>query len=193
MKKNVIKRKALPLALSGLLALMCCASNPAWSANDATSFDPTKVEVKAKGTGGVPVGTIIAWPSASQPEDPENWLECDGRTISATDYPELYAILGSTIPNLRERFLEGAMTPNIFKDAGLPNITGNFGLNVGGYRYFGGAFYGGSAQANQCAGEGGYGNYSTNFNAARSNKIYGKSTTVQPASYTVRYIIRALP
>lgn len=28
------------------------------------------------------------------------WLLCDGATISQTDYPELYAITGGTLPNL---------------------------------------------------------------------------------------------
>jgi len=49
--------------------------------SDATSFNPLVVHVEAKAIGGVPVGTIIAWPTNSAPSDAEKWLECDGRPI----------------------------------------------------------------------------------------------------------------
>ena len=52
MKKRI---SSLFAALLFLLPLL--ASTPIHGA-DATSFDPTRVEVKAKGSGGVPVGTI---------------------------------------------------------------------------------------------------------------------------------------
>ena len=70
---------------------------------DATSFDPTKVAVEAKSSGGVPVGTIISWPVATNPEDMDNWLECNGQNISPSVYPELFALVGGQVPNLRDR------------------------------------------------------------------------------------------
>ncbi|WP_165072719.1 phage tail protein, partial [Desulfovibrio sp. ZJ200] len=74
---------------------------------DATSFDPTKVAVKAQGSGGVPVGTIIAWPVATNPEDMSNWLECNGQSISRSVFPELFALVGRRVPDLRGLFLRG--------------------------------------------------------------------------------------
>lgn len=82
--------------------------------------------------------------------------------------------------------------------AGLPNITGTFG--VGPYAetpsislrstYTSGAF--GSAgmdisAPNNVQGAGGYGTYprGTGFDASRSSSIYGNSTTVQPPAYRV--------
>ena len=59
-------------------------------AGDATSFDPTRVAVVAKGAGGVPVGTIVAWPVAKNPPDMDNWLECNGQTVNAT-VPDTHA------------------------------------------------------------------------------------------------------
>lgn len=59
------------------------------------------------GTGSVPVGSIIAWPSATDPDDMANWLECNGQTINSTDYPKLYALVGSKVPDLRGLFLRG--------------------------------------------------------------------------------------
>lgn len=44
---------------------------------------------------------------------PTGWLECNGSSFSATDYPELYSLLGTTtLPDYRECALRGA-TSNI--------------------------------------------------------------------------------
>ena len=89
-----------------LFLLPLLASSPIHGA-DATSFDPTRVEVKAKGSGGVPVGTIVAWPVATNPEDMDNWLECNGQSISPSVWPELFAVVGAQVPDLRGLFLRG--------------------------------------------------------------------------------------
>lgn len=136
--------------------------------------------------GGVPVGTIIAWPGSFAPTEGGTWLLCNGQSCSA--YPALVAVVGSNVPNLEGRFLEGTISsPRIFKDAGLPNITGTFGVD--GNSWASGSFYknggmkgasGGSNNNNRC-----------DFDASISSSVYGKSDTVQPASYTVRYYIKA--
>ena len=66
-------------------------------AADATSYDPTRVMVKAQSAGGVPVGTIVAWPVATNPEDWDKWLECNGQSITRAAYPALYAIVGAKV------------------------------------------------------------------------------------------------
>lgn len=76
-------------------------------AGDSTSFNPVPIPVVAKGAGGVPVGTIIAWPVAQNPADMENWLECNGQSISASVYPELSALVGAKVPDFRGVFLRG--------------------------------------------------------------------------------------
>jgi hypothetical protein len=90
---------ALLLVLSAVLALA--------AARDATSFNPLPVTIKAKSGGGVPVGTVVAWPSASHPADAANWLECNGQAISQAVYPELYAHTGPNVPDYRGMFLRG--------------------------------------------------------------------------------------
>ncbi len=94
---------------------------------DATSFDPTQVAVKAQGSGGVPVGTIIAWPVATNPEDMGNWLECNGQSISQSVYPELFALVGSKIPDFRGLFLRGYGSQNYAQqngsNVGVTNTT----------------------------------------------------------------------
>ncbi|MDR2893671.1 MAG: phage tail protein [Deltaproteobacteria bacterium] len=73
---------------------------------DATAFDPVPVSVKALG-GNEPIGTLVTWMSAQNPPDYEKYMECDGRAIDPATYPELYALYGSNIPDLRGVFLRG--------------------------------------------------------------------------------------
>ena len=100
-----MKKRILSLFAALLFLLPLLASSPIHGA-DATSFDPTRVEVKAKGAG-IPVGMIFAWPVGQNPEDMDNWLECNGQSISRSVYPELHALLGSQTPDLRGLFLRG--------------------------------------------------------------------------------------
>lgn len=63
-----------------------------------------------------PVGTIKIWPSTSVPS---GWLLCNGATINAADYPDLYSLIGTTfnygtlgaglfkVPNLKDRMPVG--------------------------------------------------------------------------------------
>ena len=136
---------------------------------------------------GVPIGTIIAWASLHDPTDGV-WLECDGRTCS--EYLELCGVLGtSTVPDFRNRFLEGSTTPRTVLEAGLPNITGKFVA----------VFYGNPVSgAFSNLGSGGHTKARTDwdgqnilFDASRSSSIYGRSSTVQPPAVTVRYLIKA--
>ena len=101
-----MKKRILSFFAALLFLLPLLASSPIHGA-DATSFDPTRVEVKAKGSGGVPVGMILAWPVGQNPEDMDNWLECNGQSISQSVYPELFAVVGGQVPDLRGLFLRG--------------------------------------------------------------------------------------
>ena len=147
----------------------------------------TDVEVQASG-GGVPVGTIIAWASTTAPTEGGTWLLCNGQSCSA--YPKLVALIGNTVPSLSGRFLEGTTgTPRTTKEAGLPNITGTWGVDSNASGGYSGAVYQyGSLKG---ASGGSNNNHKARFDASRSSAVYGKSTTVQPASYLVRYYIKA--
>lgn len=78
------------------------------------------------GSGGVPVGTIIAWPGTTAPTEGGTWLLCNGQSCVA--YPGLVAVVGKNVPDLNGRFLEGSTTEasGVFKEAGLPEIEGAF-------------------------------------------------------------------
>ena len=157
---------------------------------------------------GVPIGTVIAWPSANNPAE-GMWLDCNGQSCAA--YPELVAVLGkNTVPDYRGRFLEGAATVGTVKEAGLPDIeakmsdyensgSANFSepLSYADAINCSGAFYidliNGNFNTSPSKGNSvdNTGVRSWGFKASKSNPIYGTSDTVQPPSVTVRYLIRA--
>ena len=142
-------------------------------------------------TSDIPIGTIIAW-GGSNPSivvDNATWLLCDGRSFSSSLYPKLAAALGtSNLPDLDGRFLEGNNAqPMRFKEAGLPNITGKIGA---GWMTGSGVFKNAGPDGHSGDGKA-WVQDSCTFDASRSSAVYGKSSTVQPASYTVRYYIKA--
>ena len=94
------------------LALLLLAGTHV-QALDAT-FDPSAYTVTPVAGQGIPIGTVVAWPVHTNPSDMENWLDCDGRTVQAEEYPELVRILsgGSAatsvrVPNYGGLFLRG--------------------------------------------------------------------------------------
>lgn len=83
---------------------------PGAMAADSTSLASPSVlgtDIEKGSGGGVPVGTVITWPVGSNPEDAENWLECNGQAISQSAYPELFAVVGGMVPNYQGMFLRG--------------------------------------------------------------------------------------
>lgn len=125
-----------------------------------------------------PEGTILPY-TGDLAKIPRGWVLCDGNNGT---------------PDLRGRFLEGTgTTTGEFKMAGLPNIEGRFTMSRSNMAdnpsYFSGAF--------KVTASGIISDYSMNqqgmtvdFDASRSNPIYGRSETVQPKSYTVFYIMK---
>lgn len=160
---------------------------------DATSFSPENVQVQAQSIG-VPVGTVIIWTKNAVPD---GWLECDGRVVNKTLYPELAALM-SNVPNYQDRFLQGKSSKyqiNQKIEAGLPNITGHWDNQFGNWfaQSYSGAIYEGMERYSVQVGRN-VGAFNTRyfmFDASRSNPIYGKSNIVQPPAVTVKYIIKA--
>lgn len=165
--------------------------------NPRSELRLTRYSAEQKASG-VPIGTIIAWASLHDPTDGV-WLECDGRTCS--EYLELCGVLGtSTVPDFRNRFLEGSTTPRTVLEAGLPEISGTFGNhghdqdgdNGRGGKRTSGAFKIIQSWCRPSAGRDSNSGNTVLFQASLSNSIYGRSSTVQPPAVTVRYLIKAL-
>jgi len=55
---------------------------------------------------GCPIGSIVAWPSDKMPTDGGVWLRCEGNYIPEK-YVVLRALVGSTAPDFRGKFLRG--------------------------------------------------------------------------------------
>lgn len=149
-----------------------------------------------------PVGTILSGLYATAPT---GFLLCNGQEVAIADYFELYTVIGALaecqsenegmfkVPDLKDRFLEGANgNLGTVKEAGLPNITGKFTASSPRWGSKAeGAFTIDSEPEGTITGIGGqWYEPKFNFNASRSSAVYGKSNTVQPASYTVNYVIK---
>ena len=116
---------------------------------------------------------------------PQGWHLCDG-----TD----------GTPNLLDgRFLEGATTIGIYKEAGLPDAKGRFSISDKSHAFWEHTGYGVFSPFSYGHPIGRLttdsytlfpGNNAINFALSNDNAIYGKSNTVQPSSYTVYYIIK---
>ena len=153
------------------------------------------------------VGAVVAFAGSTSPA---GWLLCDGSAVSRTTYAALFAVIGTTygagdgtdtfnIPNLIDKFVEGSATAGTIKGAGLPNITGTvwtraWSVDNGGILSSPTGAFG--TQATSSTGTGiapGGANLKGNsldIDASRSSSIYGNSSTVQPPSVTMRYVIK---
>ena len=113
-----------------------------------------------------------------------------GSIYQSTDPTSPAALFGGTWEQIAsERVLMGASSSHVAGStvkAGLPNITGSFVADVKrGEHKVSGAFTAG----NEIASTGEYNNFSDvykfSLDASKSNAIYGRSATVQPAAYYV--------
>lgn len=152
-----------------------------------------RYSVEQKVVSGVPIGTVITWPSNNNPTD-GTWLECNGQSCDA--YPALVAVLGkNTVPDYRGRFLESDSTAGTIKEAGLPNISGTIparmswqGSTKNGALEIKSAWVSGGCDGGKINGTL---SRTLSIDASKSNSIFGNSDTVQPASVTVRRLIKA--
>jgi hypothetical protein len=216
------KRNILALFAIGLI-LQFCMALPVMSAAkyaDSTTFNPVPIPVNAKNAGGgVPVGTIISWPSATNPEDPDNWLECNGQSFSPAVYPELSSAMGkATVPDFRGLFLRGygsqshaqengstvGVTSTLHASGSLGTVQGDASRNIYGtfpietenyqqnWNRFSGAFY--LVKFGQ-TNDGEFGQdaepeHTFGFDASR---VVPTADETRPVNTAVRYLIRALP
>ena len=198
-RENIMKRLLLLFLLCFGLALPGVAA-------DGTSFNPTTISVKSVGAS-IPVGTVITWPSNSWPSDRDNWLECNGQSISSAVYPELVGVVGGNVPNYQGVFLRGYGGQTSYHYGAVGHWSAGLGeLQGDGIREIWGelsylprsrdrevgqsgslAFWNeGRNQWMNDAGKAPSG--AMNFYASRSTPVVGE---VRPVNRAVRYLIRA--
>lgn len=78
-----------------------------------------------------PTGVVQAYSGSTAPS---GWLLCEGQAVSRTQYSGLFAVIGTTfgggdgtttfnVPNMIDRYIQGATTPGVTKEAALPQHT----------------------------------------------------------------------
>lgn len=111
------------------------------------------------------------------------------QTVSSTSPAALFGGTWEQIAS--ERVLMGASSSHAAGstvEAGLPNITGSFVANVKkGEHKVSGAFITGNSIAVTGESNNASNVYKFSLDASKSNAIYGRSATVQPAAYYVHY------
>ena len=160
----------------------------------------TTTQLDIHDANALPVGSYIQFAGS---QAPEGFLVCNGGEISRTTYSALFAVIGTTygsgdgsttfnLPDLTDRFLQGSTTSGTAKNAGLPDITGNFWylFCVSNYVSASGAFQLADKGFSRTANDGDDGAYKFDFKASRSSSIYGNSTTVQPPALTCLICIK---
>ena len=167
--------------------------------NDIITDGTVKFQVKKFSSGdGNPVGTIIAYSANNLPD---NYLLCDGSAISRTDYHDLFSVIGTTwgsgdgsttfnIPNAVNRFPEGSSTAGGYIEAGLPNITGTISIDSNLYSVYDSGNEGWKefSGISIVSGDINYG--SIDITGTASLNYTSKSSTVQPESFRIRYLIK---
>lgn len=184
---------------------------------DQTVFESKTDELEQEiAKRGTPVGTIEFFAMTTPPA---GYLRADGAEVGRETYPQLFAAIGTTfgagngettfnLPDLAGRFAQGSMTPGQKIEAGLPNITGTINnpyptdtaFTFGGEWPIAGTSNPGALTSkgnltNKAIAEsnwtGGSVLGSIDFNAGRSNSIYGASGTVQPPALSLLPCIKA--
>ena len=191
----------------GLCTISVPAGSTAVTAADITDTraDETVCGVMRESVTGIPTGTLVRqWQAVIESMKGGSFYtraEVDallksvnpfpvGSIYQSTDPTSPAALFGGSWEEIAsERVLMGASSTHAAGTtvkAGLPNITGSFAANVLNYIYeVSGAFtanrkstYAGSTNTDSSA-------YKFSLDASKSNAIYGRSSTVQPAAYYV--------
>ena len=171
---------------------------------DQTKTDQLLSAMKNLGKAIVPIGTVVFYLGTTIPD---GYLLCNGASLSRTEFPELFEVLGTkcgsvdsahfTLPDTHHRFLEGTTTLSEvgqYIAAGLPNIAGHASWNRGCYDI---ASMSGSLSVTAFGisrtaslNDQQPGDLSISLNASKSSSLYGSSTTVQVSALFGQYLIR---
>ena len=178
---------------------------------DQTKTDQLLDALKNFGKTVVPIGSVIFYLGTTIPD---GYLLCNGASLSRTEYPELFEVLGTkcgavdsahfTLPDTHHRFLEGTTSVSEvgqYIAAGLPNILSSgrgfddqFDISQYGFHDLTGAMFisrtGPRKYDRDMYESHTSGALSWTFDASRNSALYGASTTNQPAALQVYCLIR---
>ena len=151
---------------------------------------------------GVPIGTILAWPSHTLPADGGVWLLCNGQ--STAGYPQLSAIVGSNVPDYRGVFLRGygsqtsthygtvthssAALGELQGDA-IRNIYGSFHVSRRAWNEASGAFFGRTYNSSDW--KSGSGDNHQHEYTLDASRVVPTANENRPINKSVNWIIKA--
>lgn len=183
--------------------LFASVINAAGLTIDPADTDQLLKALKVFSKKTVPIGVVVHYMGDTIPE---GYLLCNGASLSRTEYPELFAVLGTkcgavdtahfSIPDTHHRFLEGTTVLSEigkYVAAGLPNIWGAFTTLYGVLRTANGGFTVESLVSTLLEAQpvGGNSYELLNFSAERVSAIFGNSNSVQPSALRSLVLIRA--
>ena len=186
----------------GLCTISVPAGSTAVTAADIydTRADETVCGVMRDGVHGIPTGTLVQQFRAvidalkGEAADKLGYYPV-GSIYQSTDPTSPAALFGGTWEEIAsERVLMGASSSHAAGstvEAGLPNITGTANGGVlsmstpSSDGAFGGKYYNTTNRHGGGTNGDWFSTYNRTFDASKSNAIYGRSTTVQPAAYYV--------
>lgn len=171
---------------------------------DQTKTDQLLSAMKNLGKAIVPIGTVVFYLGTTIPD---GYLLCNGASLSRTEFPELFAVLGTkcgsvdsahfNLPDTHHRFLEGTTTISevgSYIAAGLPNIpVGNVPViswNQGGPHYPFKLISRYSDFVQTTSAQTYWQNTQIGLDLASANAMYGGADTVQTASIRGYMLIR---
>jgi len=101
-------------------AFLLLAAGHNWEETDSSTLTPAEAAsvfldclwAGVQEGAGMEIGTIILWGAAAIPD---GWLECDGQWLAQAEYPDLFAVIGSTFGGLGSSFQ-------------VPDLAGSFPL-----------------------------------------------------------------
>lgn len=154
------------------------------------------------GTVGLPIGSIVFFAMGCNPTS--GWLKCAGGEYSKTTYKALADKIGTSygtasdsekfkVPDLRKKVpWMGDTFTNGYVESGLPNIKGHFQFKNFGHAYANvgtdGAFWVESSGIRGSDGK--HGGFRVNFDASKSNTIYGGANIVRPPGTAGNWFIK---
>lgn len=171
------------------------------SAAVADSVDWKNVSGRPDLSAVIPPGTLIHYAGRKVPS---GWIICNGANASRTDYPALFAAIGTIygtgdgsttfgLPDLNDHFLEGTTNTGsvgTYYSSGLPNITGSFTShgNTGSMQTTG-AFTNGGTGVHSNSGGASDGRH-VYMDANRCSSVYRATFVVQPEAMLTLILIK---
>jgi hypothetical protein len=147
----------------------------------------------------VPVGTIAMWGTVTVPD---GWIELDGQEITSTEYPELYLLYGTNIPDLRGYFPRaeginangvyagGALLDKLSFRTALPTTT-FVTTTDGAHTHKVDGTKSGTGSGLSAVGDGDASDYYTDSSGDHDHTIYGGDSETRPETAILKFIIKA--